>query len=100
MRFVLSATFFAHDSQISSHFGKKLTRTPPGLSQYCTGENSVKIRCRLGVGEHMYTYTEKSPESTPNGPLQAMKKGCVRLILADKKHVYGAPAVNVCALCT
>ena len=37
-------------------------------------ENCVKIRCRLGgLGEHTRTQdSEKSPEFTPNGPLQPM----------------------------
>ena len=61
---------------------KKVDEDIPGTEPMFHRENRVKIRCRLGgVGEHIGTYThtqdsEKCPEFTPNGPLQAMN-GCV-----------------------
>ena len=61
---------------------KKVDEDAPGTGPMLHRENRVKIRCRLG-GEggrtHTHTHTqdsEKSPEFTPNGPLQAMN-GCV-----------------------
>ena len=64
------------------HLGKKVDEDAPGTGPMLHRENRVKIRCRLG-GEggrtHTHTHTqdsEKSPEFTPNGPLQAMN-GCV-----------------------
>ena len=71
---------------------KKVDEDAPGTGPMLLRENRVKIRCRLG-GEggrtHTHTHTqdsEKSPEFTPNGPLQAMN-GCVGIIIIFYNYV-------------
>ena len=81
--FIFIKEVFVYNSNVGGNFDKKpFDMDAPGIDPTLHREHHVKIRCHLGgVGEHPHTQdSEKSPEFTPNGPLQAMN-GCVGIIV-------------------
>ena len=82
--------FCVKGGHIGSHFLKRFDEDVPGIEPMLHRENSVIIHCHLGgaggrihthTGAHTHTHkythehthmTQKYPELSPYGPLQAM----------------------------